>query len=396
MTGVRQSLTIAGVAVLRVVRDRGNLFFVFVFPLLLVLLVGSQFGVQAPDLRLGVVANDVGELGEELVDGITDLEQVTVEPQSSTDALLAAVDAGEVDGGLVLPDGYDDALRAGGRQGVVLEYVATADGNGPALQALLVPVVGAQSQRVALADTVRVLTPADFATALAEADAALGVLPDITVERSEVGSGTLDEAFAGLGRFDLGAVQQLLLFVFLTSLTSAAALLQSREYGVTRRLLAHPTTAGRIVRGEALGRLGVGLVQGLYMIVGTRVLFGVDWGNPVASVAILLVFATASAGAGLLVGAMAANQSQAAAVGIGLGLAVAAFGGSMLPLELIPDGVRTISWLTPHAWAYDAYAEVLRRGGGLVDVLPQLGVIAGMAAVLLGVAATMLRRRLTA
>lgn len=395
MTGLRQSLAVAGVAVVRVLRDRGNLFFVFVFPLLLVLLVGTQFGGSAPDLRLGVVASDAGDLGQQLVDDLDDLDGVVVEDHASTTDLVDAVTGGRLDGGLVLPDGYDEALRAGGQQGVVLEYVASAGGQGPALQARLLPVIGTQSQRVTLADLVRVLTPADFPTALAQADAALGVLPEVDVERRELGGDTLGEAFAGLGQFDLGAVQQLLLFVFLTSLTSAAALLQSREYGVTRRLLAQPMTAGRILRGEALGRLGVALVQGIYVIVGTLLLFGVDWGDPVASLAVLVVFATASAGAGLLVGAVASTQSQAGAVGVGLGLVVAAFGGSMLPLELIPDGVRTVSWFTPHAWAYDAYADVLRRDAGLVDVLPQLGVLAAMAAVLLGIAATVLRRRLT-
>lgn len=396
MTGLRQSLAVAGVAVRRVVRDRSNLFFIFVFPLLLIVLIGTQFGSADPDLRLGVVASDPGPLGEELVEDLEAVEGVSVRRFPGAEAMLDALAREDIDGGLVLPQGYDEALRAGGQRGIVLEYVASPGGQGPALQALVTPVIGAQSQRVSLADVVRVLTPVDFETALAQADAALGVLPDITVQRTEVGTDTLEEAFAGLGQFDLGAVQQLLLFVFLTSLTSAAALLQSREYGVTRRLLAHPTTAGRIIGGEALGRLGVGLVQGVHVIVGTLLLFGVDWGNPLTSLVILVVFAAASAGAGLLVGAVASNQSQAAAVGVGLGLGLAALGGCMLPLELIPDGVRTASWFTPHAWAYDAYGEVLRRDGGIVDVLPQLGVLAAMAAVLLTVAAVLLRRRLTA
>lgn len=396
MTGLRQSLTIAGTAVRRVVRDRGNLFFVFVFPLLLVLLVGTQFGGEQADLRLGVVAKDVGDLGQQLIDEADAVEGVAVRPYTTTDEMLDALGRDQIAGGLVVPNGYSDALRAGGQQGIVLEYVAAPNGQGPALQALLVPVIGAQSQRVTLADVVRVLTPVGFDTALAQADAALGVLPEVAVQRARVGTDALAASFEGLGRFDLGAVQQLLLFVFLTSLTSAAALLQSREYGVTRRLLAHPTTTGRILRGEALGRLGVGLVQGVYVILGTLLLFGVDWGDPVSSLAILVVFAAASAGAGLLVGALAANQSQAAAAGVGLGIGVAALGGSMLPLELIPAGVRTVSWFTPHAWAYDAYADVLRRGASLVDVLPQLGVLAAMATVLLSVAAVVLRRRLTA
>src|SRR5660398_238413 len=45
--------------------------------------------------------------------------------------------------------------------------------------------------------------------------------------------------------------------------------------------------------------------------------------------------------------------------------------------------MRTIAHITPHAWAYDAFAKIQRHDAGLVDILPQLGVLAAMAAVLL-------------
>ena len=77
------------------------------------------------------------------------------------------------------------------------------------------------------------------------------------------------------------------------------------------------------------------------------------------------------------------NEGAAGGLGVGLGLVLAALGGWMMPLELFPDTMRTVAHLTPHAWAYDAFAEIQRRGGTLVDVLPQLGVLAGMAVVLL-------------
>ena len=44
----------------------------------------------------------------------------------------------------------------------------------------------------------------------------------------------------------------------------------------------------------------------------------------------------------------------------------------------------------------DAFDEVLRRGGTIPDVLPELGVLAAYAAVLLVVASFLFRRRLTA
>lgn len=395
MNGARQILAIAGVAVRRLLRDRSNIFFVFVFPLLLVLLIGAQFGGEGGGLRLAVAAEDTGGLGEDLVAAIDDLDTVNVERYASAAEVSDAVSEGQADGGLVVPPGYDEAVRTS-PQGIVLEYIGRPDSLSPALQSLLVPVVGDQNQRISLADLVTVVSDRfTYAEALTQADAAIGVLPDLGVVREELGVDPLAEEFATLGQFDLGAVQQLNLFVFLSSLANAAALLQSREYGVTRRLLAHPVTAGQILRGEALGRFGVAMVQGLYIIIGTLLIFGVNWGDPVSAIAILTVFAAASAGAGMLLGAAARNQAQAGAIGVGLGIGIAAIGGSMLPVEIMPDTMRQISRLTPHAWSYDAFADVVRRGDNVVDILPQLGVLAAMAAILLGVAGVMLRRTLT-
>lgn len=386
---------IAAVAVRRLLRDRSNVFFVFIFPLLLILLIGAQFGGEQGDLVLAVHAEGAGPLGDDLVDAIDGADGVRVEVQDDVAAVEDAVARGDATGGLVLPPGYDEALRTSPR-GVVLRYVGRPDSLSPALQSVVVPVIGDQNRRITLADLVVVVDDdVEYEDALRQADAAIGVLPEIGVERTELGTNELAAEFEGLGQFDLGAVQQLNLFVFLASLANAAALLQSREYGVTRRLLAAPVTAGQVVRGEALGRFGVAMVQGAYIVVGTLLLFRVDWGDPIAALAILAVFATASAGAGLLLGAVARTQAQAGALGVGLGIAVAAVGGSMLPVELIPDGMLVVSRLTPHYWSYTAFADVVRRGAGVLDVLPQLGVLTAQAVVLLGVAGVLLRRNLT-
>ena len=60
----------------------------------------------------------------------------------------------------------------------------------------------------------------------------------------------------------------------------------------------------------------------------------------------------------------------------------------------VADTLRTVAHATPHAWAAQALAEVQRHGAGLVDILPELGVLLGFAAVLLLVGAWTLRRSL--
>jgi ABC-2 type transport system permease protein len=97
----------------------------------------------------------------------------------------------------------------------------------------------------------------------------------------------------------------------------------------------------------------------------------------------------------MLIGSLLDNDGAASGVGIGLGLVLAALGGCMLPLELFPAALRTIAHVTPHAWAYDAFAQIQRHDGTLVNILPQLGILLALAAALLALGTWSLRRSMS-
>jgi ABC-2 type transport system permease protein len=200
------------------------------------------------------------------------------------------------------------------------------------------------------------------------------------------------QEFSRLGSFDLGAVGQTLLFVFLASLAGSVTLIQTRRLGVMARTLAAPVSAGQALAGQALGRFTIAMFQGAYIMVATALLFAVNWGSIWLSLLVLAVFSLVAAGAAMLIGSLLDNDGAAGGVGVGVGLVFAALGGCMLPLEFFPDTLRTVAHITPHAWAYEAFAQIQRHDGGLVDILPQLGVLAAMAATLLALGTLALRR----
>ena len=182
--------------------------------------------------------------------------------------------------------------------------------------------------------------------------------------------------------------------MFLISLAGSASLIQARRNGVMARTLSAPVSTTQAVAGQGLGRLAIATFQGAYIMAATALLFAVDWGNIALSLLLIVVFALVAAGAAMVVGSVLDNDSAASGVGVGLGLVLAALGGGMYTLELFPDTLRTIAHITPHAWAYDAFAEIQRHNGTLVDILPQLGALLGFAAVLLFAGAWLLRRSL--
>lgn len=373
----------AKVALVRLFRDRTNIFFVLLFPLLIVLLVGVQFGGSGT-ARLGVVDGvRADEVVAELAASDVDVEVVEL---ADADDARTAVEDGEVDAALLFPAAPTPTTTE-------VAFIANPGGSDLALRAVVDAAVAAVDTPLRAAGT---LVDLDLAAteeaALALVDAA--EVEAVAVTTTTVGEEGLASEFAGLGQFDLGASTQLLLFVFITATTGSAAVVQARRWGVLDRVLAGPTSPAAVVGGLALGQLAVAGLQAVVIVAATALLFDVDWGDPVATTAVVLLFSLVAAAAGLLLGAVLRNEEQVGGVAIPLSLALAAIGGCMVPLELFPDPLRALANVTPHAWGNLAFAEIVRRDGGIGDVLPNLAVLAGFAIVLGTVAAVALRRRL--
>jgi ABC-2 type transport system permease protein len=384
-----KALAIAGVNLRRMARDRSNIFFVLLFPLLLILVLGAAFG-GGFNPQLGVVVEESGPLADQLVATLAGDDRIAVTRVDGESDLRDAVERGELSAGLIVPAGFDPAVRSG--QPVDLRYLSRPDQSGQQVGLTVQAVVGEQAGLLRAAAFTAGTTGTGFDPALGTAEALAADLPAVTVQTSTIGEPLFPDS---LGQFDVGASSQLLLFVFLTSLVGATALIETRRLGVSRRMLATPTPVGVILVGEAVGRVGVALAQGLIIMLGAGLLFGVSWGDPLGAGALLVLFALAASGAAMLMGAVFRTPEQAGGIGLMVGLGLAALGGSMLPLELFSDTMRTVARFTPHAWANEGFAELVRRGGDLADIAPQLGVLAGYAVGLFGLGALLLRRTLT-
>ncbi len=382
-----KAVAIATANLLRFVRDRSNIFFVFVLPIGIVLLIGAQFGGDFSP-KVGVVTGGT-EIGAAIRAGLNAEADVAVVDYAVEAELVAAIERGGVSAGVLIPANADAALAEGGVAEV--GFIARPDGLGPQLETVVAEVVASSAQHV---DAARFITGlgVDAAAAADAATAAIGQVPDIEVSVVTAG----DSIFpASLGQFDIGASTQLVLFMFLTGLAGSAAVIQTRKLGVATRMLGTPTSVGTIVAGEALGRFAIVLTQGIYILLATVLLFQVNWGNPLGVAIVMLAFAAVGAGAALLMGTLFANDQQAGGVGVVAGIGLAAIGGSMLPLELFPDTMRQIANFTPHAWANEAFADLVRREGTIADVLPEVGVLIAFAVGFLVLATWRMRRVLT-
>ena len=382
-------IAIAGADTRRLLRWRANVFFLFVLPMLIILLLGAAFGGGATS-RLGIVQQDRGPLARQFVAALRARPSTSLVSYARASDLRHAVSAGTVDAGIVVPATYDARISSGATAAV--PYLGRPNSVAQQLRATVQSVAATQGTTLAAAQALSRQHGVPFDQALAHATATAATTPRVVVRLTAPSGGVYSTA---QGRFDQSASTELVLFVFLNSLNGAMWLIETRRLGIARRMMSTPTGMRTIVGGELLGRLTVALIQAAIIVLGCVLLFGVNWGDPLGASAVILSFALVSTGAAILLGSLFSSEQQAGPVALLLGLGLAALGGSMVPLEVFGPAARAIAHLTPHAWANEAFTKLVKHGGDLVSVLPQIGVLLGFAAVMLTIAVWQLRRALT-
>jgi ABC-2 type transport system permease protein len=175
---------------------------------------------------------------------------------------------------------------------------------------------------------------------------------------------------------------QLITWVFIPLLGISGMFAYEREQGTLRRLLVSPTSRATYLAGTILGQVLTGLLQvGLLITFGILVM-NLTWGEDLLGLAVLMgAFTLAAAALGTMLGTMVKTSNQASGLSIMLGMVMALMGGCWYPIELFPDFVRSIVRVLPTTWAMQGMLDLGLRGGGLIQILPEAGVLLGFAGV---------------
>jgi len=375
----------------RLARDRTGLVFIVAVPFLLILIIGVStpggaggdgrpVALVAPAVEDGPVARLVATLEAEPGLDLTRFGDV--------DAMTSSIRRRIHVAGVEIPADADVRLSAG----ETVEVAFHVDPSGmPPLEARTavaqaIAQVGASLRSVRVVANRAGIAP-EAVLAASEAMPTFGGT-EVVAETVGVAGRTLPSGFA------YSAPAYLVLFMFINTLVAAWGLPADRERGVTHRAFAAPTGAAAVLLGEWGYRLLVALLQaGLIVVVGA-VLFGVDWGHPVAVAAIVTSFALTATGASIVLGSLARTPQQVTALAPPLGIVLGMLGGCMWPLEIVGPTLRSIGHATPHAWAVGALMRVVGAGAGPADIAVELWVLTGFAAGLLLLALLVFRRTL--
>lgn len=388
---MRRAFAIAGLNLLQVLRSRSELMSYVLLPLILTWVFGMSFGGQAAvrAVVIPVADQDQSRYSAMVIQTIADSASFDATRVTAAEAVRRVRD-GEAPVAVIVPSGFGRLVERG--QTASIETVR--DPGSTEAQAAVEVVNGAASRIAADAlaahatfDALRAgaggVYPSDapdFRELFSEAER-FWKPPPVAVKAGEVRVTATHKAELSAPASSQYSMGFTVFFVLMICVAGAGGIIEEREHGTLRRLLAAPTGRVPVIGGKLLGVAFMGSLEAAVLVGFGVAIFRVPWGNsPAAVIPLLLSLVLASTGLGVMLSASVRTRSQLAAISSVLSTALAMLGGCYWPLEVTPPFMQTLALLTPTGWAMIGLKNTVARGMGVAGVLVPCAALLGMAA----------------
>lgn len=172
------------------------------------------------------------------------------------------------------------------------------------------------------------------------------------------------------------------MFVYFLIGTVVASVKLERNTGVLRRLLVTPMRPTDLLAGKTLSALVIGVLQIAAMFAIGAIFFGMGLGSaPIALFVLTVAIVLSAVCIGLAAAAFRIERGLTVVLIVGALIAGCAF-----PADWLPPLLQTVNVVLPQTWAMQGYQDLITRGMGFVDVLPEIGVLLGFAAIFFAIA----------
>ena len=399
------SLAVAFKDLQMLLKDRGQILLLFLVPIGFILAFSAAFAagqqIEEQVIVVPVVNLDPGgEMSATLLKNLNDNRGLRTQ-----DTHLAQAEAGLQDEtikvALIVPANFSADVQSGARTTLRLLYgPAASDSEVQAVQlvvagiaadlSLQTQLVGGLSQMAAMmgdapadvqvftAERIRVQAESQFARAKAAPLVSVSAKwPDqIALDREDFSPSTF--SVAGFA----------IMFAFLTAQATATSIFDEKKEGTFRRLLAAPLGKQELLVGKMLPNFVIAVLQVVVIVAASAILLpliGQDaptlGKSPLGLILITLLVASCSTSLGILLAALCRTESQVGGVSSAFLWVAGMVGGAFIPAFVLGDFLNTIGKVVPHYWALQAYNDLVIRGLGLTDILPELGILACFTAV---------------
>ena len=325
------------------IRNRGALFFTFIFPIIFILLFGWAFqNMGSQTFKVGIANEGSPKTTSYIALGLESLvlqkNQNEFQVQQGTlNDLLAALKKGNLDAVIDIPSGLDSL--ASGQSGTVQVYYDTSQiVNQQTLIPTLNQLVNTVSQRIG------------------------GYIPPIKLQEASVQSHALRYVDFLLP----GILGMTLMFI---GVQGGLPIIQQRQAHIIKRLGSTPLPRAMLVVGDVVFRLITSLLSaGLIIFIG-RLVFNVQMlGNWLSLFGVVLIGSLVFVTLGYLIAAFVKTQESAIPVVQIVNLPMMILSGTFFSVSSMPAFIEPLVKILPLTYLNDALRQIMEAGTPLYSM----------------------------
>jgi ABC-2 type transport system permease protein len=366
-------------------RDKRALLILIAMPFIIISILGlalSDTFSPNPSISvfdIAVVDHDGGKVAKLLVDDTLkskDLKKLfRVKDMKNDGEAKESVSQGDLAAAIIIPKDFSSQLL-NGKSSSLQMY----GDPGEAIRAGIVQSITTSFARRVSAVSIAVQTPIKILTGEGVIPfQEVGVLvPSLTAKGQQIAKDPQikietkkSKAEKSLSAIEYYSAGMAVMFILFGAMFGAFSLLEERRNLTLLRLISTPTGRISILSGKLMGIFLIGAMQFAALIIATRVIFRVTWGGQWLAVAALaLATVLAATGMAIFIASVAKTNRSAAAISQIMIQGMAALGGSMIPLMVFPNWMKTLSKFTINYWALDGFTQVMQGKDIHVIVVP--------------------------
>jgi len=370
-------------------RNRMMLVMLVLMPLLMMTMAGFMFpsSTSISQVSVALVNEDEGSESATLIaaletnNGSTGM--MTIISASSLDEVRSMIQAGEVEGGIIIASNFTSSLITG-KQGVI---TIVTDQSNPQMSMLL---------QIALKEVLE-----QMGTWLAQQNVqglnqtvnpsnSLAIVKPYSIQ-------TEGAVLGDFSYFDFIAPGLMAMTVMMSVMTGLpAAISHEREVGTLDGMMVAPINRLAIILGKTLAQTARGMLQGTLILALAVALFGVTiHGSILLIFALLLLGVFSFVGLGVVITSFAKDQETAMMVMMALMFPMMLLSGVFFPIEQMPWFMQDISKFLPLTYAATALRKVMVFGAGVAMITTELAVLIGFGVVMTAIAVPVFKRAMT-
>ena len=386
-------------------RDVGAVLLLFLVPMVVITIasfaLGGLFEEGASAIKVPFIDADDSETSRQVAAELERVEGLIIERTYKERGLVrpmteeyarGRIEDGDRSVAIVIPPGFAQKIRAGDQTAFIVLQNPAERMNTTIVRGVLEayatrlsadPVVRKVAVEEVLAVSGGQVNPGDVARRIQERSDRLWETPPVLVNATNV----LQVGGRGVDPFKQNVPGYAVMFALFTMLSGGGALLREKEMGTLRRLLIAPISKASILMGKLLPTFLTVLLQMSVFFAFGHLVFGMELGRSLSGLALIgAAVAMAATSMSILMAAFVKTEAQLSGISLLVVLAMSSLGGSWWPLEIVPDFMRTLAHIiTINAWAMDGFKDILWYGRGVVDILPEVGVLVLISLVAFGV-----------